>query len=328
MDNYFSHDADARNDSKILRLRMRHGMEGYGVYFAILERLRMEGDYQSQADYDMIAFDLRCDAELVRSVVEDFGLFQLADDGQTFYSDSFNRRMTLKDDITKKRSESGRRGASNRWQAKDKNEAAETAETAGKDEKDDETEATENAGKSPKNGKKMAKLPKTDGKAMAKPCKNDGKAMATPMANDGNKSKVKERKENISSPPRSAGAHARDGDSSPAPPDAERQWADDLLADETFRETAAMNLRQPPETIGELLREFASEQQAKQTRHSDPSDMRRHAYDWLRIRTDYLNKQKQRQNADTSRDYQTAAAYESRQREAAAAIAALDSRTY
>ena len=86
---YFPHDINARNSSKLIRLRMKHGAEGYGVYFMILERLRDEDGYSSPTDYDMIAFDLHVDTELVRTVVEDFGLFRKSEDGTRFYSSGF-----------------------------------------------------------------------------------------------------------------------------------------------------------------------------------------------------------------------------------------------
>jgi len=112
---YFSHDSNARNDSKIVKLRMRHGAAGYGVYFMILERLREEDGYMSAKDYNMVAFDLRVDASLVKSVVEDFGLFAFTEDGECFYSDSFNRRMEVKDETKKARAEAGRKGNEKRW---------------------------------------------------------------------------------------------------------------------------------------------------------------------------------------------------------------------
>lgn len=86
---YFSHDSNARNDEKILAVRMRHGAEGYGIYFMLLERLRDEADYMSVKDYNMLAFDFRVSAEKVKSVVEDFGLFSFSEDGKKLYSDSF-----------------------------------------------------------------------------------------------------------------------------------------------------------------------------------------------------------------------------------------------
>ena len=113
--NYFFHDSNARNDEKLVRLRMKQGAAGYGVYFMILERLREEADYMSAKDYNMIAFDLRVDAAIVKSVVEDFGLFTFTDDGKCFYSESFTRRMDIKDTLHRQRSEGGKIGMKNRW---------------------------------------------------------------------------------------------------------------------------------------------------------------------------------------------------------------------
>ncbi len=116
--NYFPHDANARHDEKIIRMRMRHGAAGYGVYFMILERLREENNYMSAKDYNMIAFDLRVDAAMVKSVVEDFGLFVFTDDGKYFYSESFSRRMNAKDAQRKTRAEAGKAAAQKRWKEK------------------------------------------------------------------------------------------------------------------------------------------------------------------------------------------------------------------
>lgn len=115
MASYFSHDSNARNDEKILQIRMRHGAAGYGVYFMLIERLRDSSEYMSVKDYNMLAFDLRVDAKLIKSVVEDFGLFAFTEDGECFYSESLMRRMELKDEVVKARSEAGRKGAASRW---------------------------------------------------------------------------------------------------------------------------------------------------------------------------------------------------------------------
>lgn len=108
---YFSHDCNARNDDKIIAVRMRHKAEGYGVYFMLLERLRESSDYSSVKDYNMLAFDFRVSADLVKSIVEDFGLFSFTDDGKRFYSESFSRRMKQKDN----KSEKARQSANRRW---------------------------------------------------------------------------------------------------------------------------------------------------------------------------------------------------------------------
>ena len=151
---YFPHDSNARNSDKIIRLRMRHKSAGYGVYFMILERLRDEPDYMSVKDYNMIAFDLREDASLIKSVVEDFGLFVFTEDGKYFYSESFKRRMEIKDEKNKKRSEAGKIGLEKRWNKSEK----------------------------------IAK----DTKSVANATKNDSNAIANVSENDSKKRKEKE----------------------------------------------------------------------------------------------------------------------------------------
>lgn len=111
MVNYFTHDSNARNSDKLIPLRAKMGAEGYGIYFMLLERLREEPDYTSVKDYNMLAFDLRVDAAKVKAVVENFGLFAFTDDGKCFYSDSFLRRMQVKDE----KSEKARASARSRW---------------------------------------------------------------------------------------------------------------------------------------------------------------------------------------------------------------------
>lgn len=111
MAEYFSHDSNARNDEKIIMLRMKHGWEGYGIYWAIIERLRDSGDYSSVTDYNLIAFDLRTDAAKIKSIINDFGLFSFTENGKRFYSDSLKKRMDIKDE----KSDKARRAASIRW---------------------------------------------------------------------------------------------------------------------------------------------------------------------------------------------------------------------
>lgn len=111
---YFSHDSNARNDEKILAVRMKYGAEGYGIYFMILERLRDSDGYMSIKDYNMLAFDFRVSAEKVKSIVEDFGLFVFTEDSKHFYSESFLQRMKLKDEKSLKARES----ANQRWRKK------------------------------------------------------------------------------------------------------------------------------------------------------------------------------------------------------------------
>ena len=111
MNNFFSHDSNARNDDKILALRMKHGWEGYGLFWAIVEKLRDSSTYTCVRDYNLVAYDLRCDAAKAKSIIEDFGLFAFTENGECFYSESLMKRMSIKDDISRKCSEAGRKSA-------------------------------------------------------------------------------------------------------------------------------------------------------------------------------------------------------------------------
>lgn len=113
---YFSHDSNARNSEKLLNVRMKYGVAGYGIYFMIIERLREEVEYMSVTDYNVIAFDLRVDSSVVKAIVEDFGLFDFTEDGEFFYSESLMRRMSAKDNISKSRSAAGKKAANIRWE--------------------------------------------------------------------------------------------------------------------------------------------------------------------------------------------------------------------
>lgn len=113
---YFSHDANARNSEELMAVRMKHGAAGYGVYFMLIERLRESDDYTSAKDYNLIAFDLRVDTALIKSVIEDFGLFAFTEDGKCFYSEGLMKRMKHKDAVSEARAKAGKIGAANRWQ--------------------------------------------------------------------------------------------------------------------------------------------------------------------------------------------------------------------
>jgi hypothetical protein len=89
---YFSHDSNARNDIKIMKLRRKHGMTGYGIYWCIIEILRETSDYRlSVQDIEDIAFQLGEASDTVSSVVNDFGLFHI--EPTAFYSNRLNRNM-------------------------------------------------------------------------------------------------------------------------------------------------------------------------------------------------------------------------------------------
>ena len=116
---YFSHDSNARNDEKIIAVRMKYGIEGYGIYFAIIERLRESTDYVGVKDYNVIAFDLRVDASKIKSIIEDFGLFAFTEDGKCFYSESLIERMKPLENLREQRRQAGLKSAEKREKNKE-----------------------------------------------------------------------------------------------------------------------------------------------------------------------------------------------------------------
>ena len=115
MRSYFSHDSNARNSDKLMKVRMKLGAEGYGIFFMLIERLREEEGYKSTIDYDTLAFDLRVEPEKVKQIVENYDLFKFTEDGKYFYSDSFNERMEMMDKRAQQRISKAKKAAEARW---------------------------------------------------------------------------------------------------------------------------------------------------------------------------------------------------------------------
>ena len=114
---YFSHDCNARNDEKILAMRSVYGLEGYAMYFMIIEILREQNDYKLKITkyiWNTLAMQMHTDASKVQKFVEDcineFQLFVLKD--EFLYSESLIKRMNLFKEISEIRS----KAAKKRWE--------------------------------------------------------------------------------------------------------------------------------------------------------------------------------------------------------------------
>lgn len=81
----------------------------------LLERLRNEETFSCELDYAVLAFDLDCDVELIRSVINDFGLFEIFDEGRRFHSVELTAQMAQMMESKKKRSEAAKNAADCRW---------------------------------------------------------------------------------------------------------------------------------------------------------------------------------------------------------------------
>jgi hypothetical protein len=105
---YFSHDYNTRSDDKIKKLIRTHGMMGYGVFWSIVEDLYNNAN-ALRTDYDGIAYDLRVDVLLVKSIINDFDLFSIEE--EFFGSKSIESRLDRRNEKSLKARES----AFKRW---------------------------------------------------------------------------------------------------------------------------------------------------------------------------------------------------------------------
>lgn len=72
---YFSHDIYTRENLKIKKLISTHGMQGYGVFWAVVEFLHNNNNRLSMDELGIVAHDLGVDIKIVESVVKDFKFF-------------------------------------------------------------------------------------------------------------------------------------------------------------------------------------------------------------------------------------------------------------
>ena len=110
MKEYFSHDLKARNDRKIVRLMMAHGMQGIGIYWCVVEMLYEEQGRLMRTECERIAFELRVETDAVESVIYGFDLFEY--DENSFWSLSVDRRIEAQIQI----SNGAKKAAKARWQ--------------------------------------------------------------------------------------------------------------------------------------------------------------------------------------------------------------------
>lgn len=113
---YFSHDSNARNDVRMIKLRRMGGLETVGLYWCVIEMLRESKDYELPIDnIDDICFDLRVDAGKFDLL---FICELLIQNDSVFYSNSLKNRMIRLDEIKEKRAKAGQIGGKSKANAK------------------------------------------------------------------------------------------------------------------------------------------------------------------------------------------------------------------
>ena len=108
---YFPHFCNARHDRKIKRITKELGVEGYGIYFMILEVLREQSEMKYPIeDIDLLADEFRTSEQKVRTVICNYDLFTV-DDDQMFFSPKLFLYLEPYFKMKKQRINAGRRSA-------------------------------------------------------------------------------------------------------------------------------------------------------------------------------------------------------------------------
>jgi hypothetical protein len=86
---YFPHFCNARHDRKIQRVIKELGVEGYGIYFMLLEVLREQIDFKYPlSDIDLLSDEFKTPLAKIETVIKRYDLFQV-DENQNFFSMKF-----------------------------------------------------------------------------------------------------------------------------------------------------------------------------------------------------------------------------------------------
>ena len=112
---FFRHSINTRQDEKIKALYRKEGWQGYGLFWALLEDLVVNG-CKAKCDYEDISWDLRIDEETVKRIVENYGLFNVK--GGYFWSDSLLAQMEEVTERYKRRAAAGAKGGRAKAMAK------------------------------------------------------------------------------------------------------------------------------------------------------------------------------------------------------------------
>ncbi len=112
---YFPHDSTATDDSKMLLVISQLGLEGYGIYWTLIEHLRNQPEFVSELTVlKALAMRFNSSEEKYQAVVLKYNLFIIEDD-KIFYSQSLIDRMNPMLLKRKRLSIAGKKGNKIRW---------------------------------------------------------------------------------------------------------------------------------------------------------------------------------------------------------------------
>ena len=124
---YFPHFCNARHDRKLKRVTKQLGVEGYGIYFMVLEVLREQTDYRYPiSDIDLLADEFGTSDVKVSAVIKNYELFII--DNEMFFSQNLINNMQPYLIMKEQRSLAGKASAEKRKQLTQFNDRSTTVE--------------------------------------------------------------------------------------------------------------------------------------------------------------------------------------------------------
>jgi hypothetical protein len=112
---WFRHDYDAADDDRTMVMIEQLGLEGYGIYWVLIEKLRGRKDYKMPFSIiPSLARRYMTTPEKMKTVIMQYGLFQYDDEG-FFYSESLIRRMNALEELKQRRAIAGKKAVEARW---------------------------------------------------------------------------------------------------------------------------------------------------------------------------------------------------------------------
>lgn len=105
---WFRHDANASLDGRLLKLRSRHGFEGIGIFWFLLENLYQNDGYLDEEEVTILLSGI-ANAKQVLNDCFQLSLFNHVNDG-TFMSERLLEEISRRQHIIEKRKSAGRKG--------------------------------------------------------------------------------------------------------------------------------------------------------------------------------------------------------------------------
>ena len=119
---WFRHDVNAKDDPKCLILIDELGLEGYGIYWVLIEILRAQADYRYPLKLiPSLARKYATTSPKMQTVIMNYNLFEIEND-EFFLSSSLVRRMKKYDETVEQLRQNALKGAKKRQEKAKKQE--------------------------------------------------------------------------------------------------------------------------------------------------------------------------------------------------------------